>query len=105
MFQLVQGLLGGAAGTVGVALIGIAQTMDLSLAITAGAVVSGSYFGDKLSPLSDTTNMSSLAAEANIYEHIKHMLFTAIPSSIVAMIVFYSVGLGINTNTTNLKHV
>lgn len=82
----------GAAGTIGVAIMSIAQTMDLSMAITAGAVVSGAYFGDKLSPLSDTTNMSSLAAGANIYDHIKHMLYSTIPSSIIAIIVFTIVG-------------
>ncbi|WP_211233908.1 Na+/H+ antiporter NhaC family protein [Salibacterium aidingense] len=95
----------GSAGTIGVALMSIAQTMDISMAVTAGAVVSGAYFGDKLSPLSDTTNMSSLAAGANIYEHIKHMLYTAVPSSIVAIIVFFFVGLNIETNTTQLESI
>ncbi|MGY4691050.1 Na+/H+ antiporter NhaC [Salibacterium sp. K-3] len=95
----------GSAGTIGVALMSIAQTMDISLAVTAGAVVSGAYFGDKLSPLSDTTNMSSLAAGANIYEHIKHMLYTAIPSSILAVIVFFFVGLNIETDTSQLSSI
>ncbi|MCP3028612.1 Na+/H+ antiporter NhaC [Halobacillus sp. A5] len=95
----------GAAGTIGVALMSIAQTMDLSMAITAGAVVSGAYFGDKLSPLSDTTNMSSLAAGSNLYEHIKHMLYTSIPSSIIAIIVFYFAGLQIDANPGQLSSV
>lgn len=95
----------GAAGTIGVALMSIAATMDVSLAVTAGAVVSGAYFGDKLSPLSDTTNMSSLAAGANLYEHIKHMLYTAIPSSIVALIVYYFVGLGIDSDPGQLTNI
>ncbi|UFU00442.1 Na+/H+ antiporter NhaC [Radiobacillus kanasensis] len=95
----------GSAGTIGVALMSIAETMDVSLAVTAGAVVSGAYFGDKLSPLSDTTNMSSLAAGSNIYEHIKHMLFTAIPSSIIAIIVYFFVGLGMDTNATQLSNI
>ncbi|OEU96238.1 Na+/H+ antiporter NhaC [Streptomyces oceani] len=92
----------GAAGTVGVALIGVASTMDVSLAITAGAVVSGAYFGDKLSPLSDTTNISSLAAGANIYEHIRHMLYTAVPSSVVALVVFLIAGLSIDAGSVDL---
>ncbi|MET9859070.1 Na+/H+ antiporter NhaC [Streptomyces smyrnaeus] len=92
----------GAAGTIGVALISVAATMDISLAITAGAVVSGAYFGDKLSPLSDTTNMSSLAAGANIYEHIRHMLYTAVPSSIVAIVVFLLAGMSIDTGSVDL---
>lgn len=95
----------GSAGTIGVALMSIAQTMDVSMAITAGAVVSGAYFGDKLSPLSDTTNMSSLAAGANLYEHIQHMLYTAIPSSIIAIIVFYFAGLQIDANPGQLSNV
>lgn len=92
----------GAGGTIGVALIGVAQTMDVSLAITAGAVVSGAYFGDKLSPLSDTTNMSSLAAGANLYEHIRHMLYTALPSSVLAVVVFLFAGTSITTSSADL---
>ncbi|WP_200411493.1 Na+/H+ antiporter NhaC [Virgibacillus salexigens] len=95
----------GSAGTIGVALMSIAQTMDLSMAITAGAVVSGAYFGDKLSPLSDTTNMSALAAGSNLYEHIKHMLYTAVPSSIIAIIIFYFVGLQIDSSPTQLTSI
>lgn len=92
----------GSGGTIGVALIGVAQTMDVSLAITAGAVVSGAYFGDKLSPLSDTTNMSSLAAGANLYEHIRHMLYTAVPSSVLAAVVFLLAGTTITTSSAGL---
>ncbi|WP_066190165.1 MULTISPECIES: Na+/H+ antiporter NhaC [Gracilibacillus] len=95
----------GAAGTIGVAIMSIAQTMDLSLAITAGAVVSGAYFGDKLSPLSDTTNMSAIAAGSNLYDHIKHMLYTAVPSSILAIIVFYFAGTGTETDEARLSSI
>ncbi len=94
-----------AAGTVGVALIGVARTMDASLAITAGAVVSGAYFGDKLSPLSDTTNMSSIAAGADLYEHIRHMLYTALPSSVLAIVVFSIAGLSIDTSALSPGNV
>lgn len=95
----------GSAGTIGVSLMSIAGTMGLSLPITAGAVVSGAYFGDKLSPLSDTTNMSSIAAGSNIYEHIKHMLYTAVPSSILAIIVFYFAGLGTDSYNGKISSV
>ncbi|PDP87256.1 Na+/H+ antiporter NhaC [Glycomyces fuscus] len=95
----------GAGGTIGVALLGVAQTMDVSLAVTAGAVVSGAYFGDKLSPLSDTTNMSSLAAGANLYEHIRHMLYTALPSSVLAVVVFLVAGTSITTSSADLGGV
>ncbi len=93
----------GAGGTIGVALIGVASTMDISLAVTAGAVVSGAYFGDKLSPLSDTTNMSSLAAGANIYEHIRHMLYTSGPSALLALVVFFVAGLSIDAESVDLQ--
>lgn len=95
----------GAAGTIGVALMGVAATMDVSLAVTAGAVVSGAYFGDKMSPLSDTTNMSAIAAGANLYDHIRHMLFTTIPASILAMIVYFFVGRSIDTSSLQLGNV
>lgn len=92
----------GSAGTIGVALMGVAATMDVSLAITAGAVVSGAYFGDKLSPLSDTTNVSALAAGAGIYEHIRHMLYTSVPSSVLAIVVFLLAGTSIDAGSVNL---
>lgn len=84
-------------GTIGVALIGIAAAMDVNLAITAGAVISGAYFGDKLSPLSDTVIMSSLISEVGVYEHIRHLLYTSVPSMIVALIAFLMVGFNIDT--------
>lgn len=82
----------GTAGTIGVALIAVATAMDVSLPITAGAVISGAYFGDKLSPLSDTTNMAAIAAEADLYQSIRNMLYTALPAFVVACIGFYLLG-------------
>ncbi|HEY2492658.1 MAG TPA: Na+/H+ antiporter NhaC [Paenibacillus sp.] len=83
----------GSAGTIGVAFMGVAAGMDANLAAVAGAVVAGAYFGDKLSPLSDTTNIASLATGVNLYEHIGHLLYTTIPSFIVAAIVYIVAGL------------
>ena len=80
-------------GTIGVGLIGIAHGMNMSEAITAGAIVSGSYFGDKLSPLSDTTNLAPAVSGSNIYDHIKHMLWTTIPSIVIALIIFTVIGI------------
>ncbi len=80
-------------GTIGVGLIGIAHGMDMSLPITAGAIVSGSYFGDKLSPLSDTTNLAPAVAGSNLYDHIKHMLWTTLPSITISLIIFTIIGL------------
>ena len=70
-------------GTIGVVLVIIAQGLGLSLPITAGAVVGGSYFGDKMSPLSDTTNLAPLAAGSTLYEHIQHMFYTTVPAAII----------------------
>jgi len=81
------------AGTVGLALIGIAQIMDLSLAATAGAVISGAYFGDKMSPLSDTTNLSPAMVGADLFVHIRHMAWTTGPSVIIALALFSIMGL------------
>ncbi|MFC4559122.1 Na+/H+ antiporter NhaC [Virgibacillus kekensis] len=74
--------------TIGVAFIGMADAMDASLAITAGAVVSGAFFGDKMSPLSDTTNLASTIVGVDLFEHIRHMSLTTIPAFIISFILF-----------------
>ncbi len=81
----------GSAGTIGVALMGMAAALDAPLGATAGAVVSGAYFGDKLSPLSDSTNISAIGAGSELYAHIRHMLYTAVPSFVVAACVYATV--------------
>ncbi|MDH3439369.1 MAG: Na+/H+ antiporter NhaC [Gammaproteobacteria bacterium] len=80
------------AGTIGVALMGVAAAIDAPLAATAGAVVSGAYFGDKLSPLSDSTNICAIGANANLYDHIRNMVYTAGPSFVVALLVYALAG-------------
>ncbi|KAF1700635.1 Na+/H+ antiporter NhaC [Pseudoxanthomonas suwonensis] len=80
------------AGTLGVALIGVAQGMDMSLPITAGAVISGAYFGDKMSPVSDTTIIAPAAAGADLFAHIRHLTWTTIPSFAIALVLFTVVG-------------
>lgn len=86
----------GSAGTIGVALMGIATGLGAPLPIVAGAVVSGAYFGDKLSPLSDTTNLAPIAAGSKLYDHIAHMLWTTIPGFIICCIVYTVVGLNLD---------
>ena len=76
------------AATLGVALMGIAQASGISLPITAGAIISGVYFGDKLSPLSDTTNLSSGMAGADLFVHVRYLLWTTLPAFIIAFIFF-----------------
>jgi len=80
------------AATVGVALMGVSAGMEMSAAITAGAVVSGAYFGDKISPLSETTNLAPAVAGTDLFEHIRYMLWTTIPSFIIAIVLFVILG-------------
>lgn len=81
------------AGTVGVALMGIAVAQGISPAMAAGAVVSGAYFGDKMSPLSDTTNLAPAMAGTDLFTHIRHMTWTTTPSIILALVMFTILGL------------
>lgn len=81
------------AGTVGIALMGVGQGLGVPAPLTAGMIVSGSYFGDKMSPLSDTTNLAPTIAGTNIYEHIKAMLYTTIPAYLIALVVYTIMGL------------
>lgn len=83
----------GAAGTVGAALMSVAAGMNAPLPAVAGAIVAGAYFGDKMSPLSDSTNMSAIATGTNLYQHIGHMFYTTIPGFIVSVIVYVFAGL------------
>lgn len=80
------------AATVGVAFIGIASGFEMSSAVTAGAVISGAYFGDKLSPLSETTNLAPAVAGSELFEHIRYMLWTTIPSISIALVLFLIIG-------------
>jgi len=81
------------AGTLGVGLIGIANLFGVSPEITAGAVISGAYFGDKMSPLSETTNLAPAVAGSDLFTHIKNMLWTTLPSILIALVIFAVIGL------------
>lgn len=85
------------SATVGIALIGIGGVMDISLGMTAGAVLSGAYFGDKLSPLSDTTNLAPAMAGGELFSHIKYMTLTTIPTIVVTLVIFLIIGFTLNT--------
>lgn len=93
VMSLCTGTSWGSAGTIGVALMGMAIALNAPLPIIAGAVVSGAYFGDKMSPLSDSTNICAIAADVPLYRSIRHLLFTAIPSFIACLIVYSLVSL------------
>ena len=82
----------GSVGTMGVAIMGVAIGLGVNLPMVAGAVISGAYFGDKLSPLSDTTNMAPIYAGSELYEHIGHMLYTTVPASVLCIVVYLILG-------------
>lgn len=88
------------SATVGIALIGIGDTLGISLGMTAGAVISGAYFGDKMSPLSDTTNLAPAMAGGELFEHIKYMTYTTVPTVIITLIVFIIIGFTLDTTGT-----
>jgi NhaC family Na+:H+ antiporter len=88
------------AGTLGVALIGVALGLGLSPAVAAGAIISGAYFGDKMSPLSDTTNLAPAVAETDLFTHIKHMAWTTTPSFVIALILFTVIGFGADADAS-----
>ncbi|MDG5816740.1 Na+/H+ antiporter NhaC [Chitinispirillales bacterium ANBcel5] len=93
------------AGTIGVAAIGIGQGLGIPAPAVAGAVVSGAFFGDKLSPLSDSTNLTPSVLGLDLYVHIKHMLYTTIPSFILALIMFTVLGFILSEGAANTEHM
>jgi NhaC family Na+:H+ antiporter len=95
IISVVTGTSYGTAGTVGVAFIGIAQGLGVPLSHAAGAIVAGSYFGDKLSPFSDTTNLAPIAAGSNLFDHIKHMLWTTTPAWLIGLVLYFFMGRGV----------
>ncbi len=92
-------------GTIGVGMIGIANGLGLSEPAAAGAIVCGAYFGDKLSPLSDTTNLAPAVAGSDLYTHIKHMLWTTIPSVVIALVIFTVMGLRASSDESAMAGV
>jgi Na+:H+ antiporter, NhaC family len=92
IMSLCTGTSWGSAGTIGVALMGMGLALGAPAGALAGAIVSGAYFGDKMSPLSDSTNISAIGAGAPLYAHIRHMLYTATPSFLVALLVYAVAG-------------
>lgn len=84
------------SATVGIALIGIAEALGISVGMTAGAILSGAYFGDKLSPLSDTTNLAPAMAGTDLFTHIRYMTLTTVPTITITIILFIIIGLNLD---------
>ncbi|MDV6345597.1 Na+/H+ antiporter NhaC [Nitrosomonas sp. Is37] len=93
LMSIATGTSWGTVGTIGIVLISIAEVIDIPLAIVAGMIVSGATFGDKLSPISDTTNLAAVSAGTNLYRHIHAMLYTTLPAYVLTLILFIFVGL------------
>ncbi len=89
----------GTVGTVGVAFIGVAQGLNIPLPQAAGAIIAGAYFGDKLSPFSDTTNLAPIAAGSNLFDHIRHMLWTTLPAWLIGLIIYLLLGIFSNNSS------
>jgi NhaC family Na+:H+ antiporter len=92
----------GTTATVGIALMGMGASMGINSAMVAGAVISGAYFGDKMSPLSDTTNLAPAMAGSTLFQHIRYMMITTVPSIIIALILFLIIGFSGTAAQTSL---
>ena len=79
--------------TIGIALIGIGEALGISQGLVAGSIISGAYFGDKMSPLSDTTNLAAAMAGTDLFVHIKYMMYTTIPSFLITLLIFFFIGI------------
>ena len=87
--------------TVGIAFLGIGTAIGIPTGIVAGAIISGAYFGDKMSPLSETTNMAAAVCEVNLFDHIKYMMYTTIPTFLITLIIFLIIGLSFETSISS----
>ena len=104
--SLATGTSWGTAGTVGLALMGIGISLGIAPPLIAGMIISGAFFGDKLSPISDTTNLAAASAETNIYAHIVAMLYTTVPAYVICLVLYTFMGFGFSTETNiNLEQV
>ena len=100
IISLVTGSSWSTIATIGIALLGIGKAIGMSEAMVAGAIISGAYFGDKMSPLSDTTNLAPAMAGVDLFTHIRYMSYTTIPSICITLIIFFFLGLNIDTQTS-----
>ena len=90
--------------TIGIALLGIGQALGLPVGLIGGAIISGAYFGDKMSPLSDTTNLAPAMAGTDLFTHIRYMMYTTIPSFIITLIIFLVIGFNYSTDISS-EHI
>jgi len=98
--SVVSGSSWSTAATIGVAMVGIGRALGIPDGLIGGAIISGSYFGDKISPLSDTTNLAAAVTETPLFDHIRYLLLTTGPSIIISLILFAGIGLWLDTSAT-----
>lgn len=105
LMSVATGTSWGTVGTLGVVLIGIGSAMNIPLPLVAGMIVCGATFGDKMSPISDTTNLAAMSAGTDLYRHIYSMLFTTIPTFILTFVIFLIIGFSYGDQSLNLDEV
>ena len=103
MVALASGSSWSTIATVGIALIGIGQALGFSNGIISGAIISGAYFGDKMSPMSDTTNVAAAVTKTDLFLHIRYMMYTTVPSFLITIIIFSFIGS--STNEINIQNI
>lgn len=105
IISLATGTSWGTVGTVGIAMIGIGEGLGIPVALTGGALVSGAFFGDKMSPLSDTTNLTAATCEIDLWRHIRGMLPTTVPAMLIALALYAWLGRNYGTDSTDLSTI
>lgn len=100
--SLVSGSSWSTAATIGVAMVGVGRALGIPDGMIGGAIISGAYFGDKLSPLSDTTNLAAAVTETPLFDHIRYLLFTTVPSIVISLVLFTIIGLNLDTSSTGV---
>jgi NhaC family Na+:H+ antiporter len=93
------------AGTVGVALVGVGRGLGIPLSMVGGAIISGAYFGDKMSPLSDTTNLAPAVAGTDLFSHIRHMVYTTLPAYLLAILLYGLIGIKFAKGTLQVEQI
>lgn len=105
LMSLATGTAWGTIATIGVVLMGLGGALGIPLPLVAGMVVSGASFGDKMSPVSDTTNLAAMSADTDLYSHIKSMMYTTVPTYIICLIAFTLVGLYYSGQTISAQEL
>src|SRR5690606_31028935 len=103
--SLATGTSWGTVGTLGVVLMGIGETMGIPLPLVAGMIISGATFGDKLSPISDTTNLAAMSADTPLYRHIHSMLYTTSPTFLIVLCLFIAFGFQFTDTALPRTHI